>query len=272
MVDATLDPEKETQHLWLPVDDLVLETVGHLSDGGSLAGARALTSVHPDWLGELFGERLGEQTGNRRNALVPPGTTPVTVEGVYAPASLPAYDGYGEDPKRAKLDTELRPPGYKSPYGHTITAGGGKIPLVVRIKLRPAVTDDADHLFRFSPGQIRLALRQPNGDGEFGPATDYNPIGTLDDGKVVTNRVDDFLFLNMAQATGFDAVFMVDKSALVGGKDTAAEVAPGTFIVVKRLAAIDLSGTPVGDTIPPDAGQKVLRSDSLQSELHPAAG
>jgi hypothetical protein len=272
MVDATLDPEKETQRLWLPVDDLVLNTVGHLSDGGSLAGARTLASVHPDWLGELFGERLGEQTGNRRNALVAPGTTPVTVEGVYAPASLPAYDGYGENPKRAKLDTELRPPGYKSPYGDTIKAGGGKLPLVVRIKLRPGVTDDADHFFRFSPGQVRLALRQPNGDGEFGPATNYNPIGTMEDGKVITSRVDDFLFLNMAQATGFDAVFMVDKSALVDRKDKAAEVAPGTFIVVKRLATIDLSGTPVGDAIPPDAGQKVLRSEALQFELHPTPG
>ena len=272
MVDATLDPDKETQRLWLPVDDLVLATVSHLSDGGSLAGTRSLASVHPDWLGELFGQRLGEQTGNRRVALVLPGATPVTVDGVWSPATLPAYDSYGKGKGKTAADTEIRPPGYKSPYADEVRAAGGKVPLVVRIKLRSIVTDDVDHLFRFSPGQIRLVLRQPNGSGEFGPAKNFNPIGTMsDDGRVITNRVDDFLFLSTASSTGFDAVFMVDKSALVSGKNKETEVAPGTFLQVKRLATVDLSGLPVGDAVPPDASQKVMRTDALTAELHPPA-
>ena len=35
------------------------------------------------------------------------------------------------------------------------------------------------------------------------------------------------------------------------------------------MATIDLSGTPVGDAVPADASQKVLRSDGLQFEMRP---
>src|SRR3954451_18677675 len=45
----TLDPAK-ANGLLIPADSMVLDLVGHLSDGGSLAGARPLTSVHPSWL------------------------------------------------------------------------------------------------------------------------------------------------------------------------------------------------------------------------------
>src|SRR2546421_645323 len=57
-----LDAAKTTG-LLIPADDLVIGLVGKLSDGGSLAGDRPLASVHPDYLGELFGQRLGLQVG-----------------------------------------------------------------------------------------------------------------------------------------------------------------------------------------------------------------
>ena len=43
------DLVKEPESLLLPVDDIVLGTVKHLSNGGSLAGRAPFESVHPDW-------------------------------------------------------------------------------------------------------------------------------------------------------------------------------------------------------------------------------
>ena len=228
MVDSTLDPEKEKNHLLYPVDDLVMNTVYHLSDGGSLAGAQPLASVHPDWLGELYGQRIGIQTDTRHVALVTPASDPVSVSGVYTAASFPAYDGYGKVDKRQAAGSQIRPEGYRNPFGDQVRAGGGLIPLVVRVKLRSNATDDPDHLFRFSLGSVRLVLRHPDGQGSFGPGKDYYPIGTLEDGKtVIVNRADDFLFANLGNGDGgFDAVFMVDKSAVVGGANHTNVVAP----------------------------------------------
>jgi hypothetical protein len=269
MIPDSLDPEKETNHLIYPADDLVMNTVYHLSDGGSLAGSRSLASVHPDWLGELFGERLGEQTGNRRSALVTATNNPITVAGVFRGDGLPTFDGYGNTKRSTPPDMEIRPPGYKQPHGDTLTSKGSQVYVVVRIKVRSSATDDTDKLFRFSPAMIRLTLRQPNAAGDFGPGKDYNPVAFVEDGKAVTTRIDDFLFENTGDASGFDAVFLLDKSALVGGKNKAPELAPGTFITIKRLANIDLSGMSVGDSVPPDPGQKLMWSDAIKSELHP---
>ncbi len=269
MVDSSLDADKETGKLWLPADDVVLNTVYHLSDGGSLAGSRTLASIHPDWLGEIFGERLGEQTGNRRVALVTPANHPVAVDAVFRGEGLPTFDGYGQTKARVP-DLEIRPLGYKQPWGDTLSSKGGLVPLVLRVKVRSTATDDADHVIRFSPAQVRLVVRsEPADNGEFRAAKDYYPIGFMEDGRVVTNRIDDFLFLNTAEATGFDAVFMVDKSILVGGKNKTTEVAPGTFINVKRLATVDVAGMTVADTYAADKDQKLQRSDALKAELHP---
>ncbi len=271
MVDPTLEPDKQ-QRLWVPADDWVLNTVYHLSNGGSLAGARSLASVHPDWLSELFGQRLGMQTGNRRVALAIPGRDPVGVGGVYAPAELPGHDGYGNpDPKTLSASNEIRPASYKSPYDQGVKRSAGLVPLVVRVTLRGSSTDDTDKLFRFSLASIRLTTRPPTGpDGTFGPAKDYYPIGTLEDGKtVITSRADDFLF---APADGgFDAVFMVDPSVIVAAKNKASALATGTFITVKRLAVLDLSGLSVEESVPTDAAIKVLRPSTLTTELHPQA-
>ena len=63
-----LDPVKQTG-LIIPVDDIVLETVQHLSDNGSLAGDRTLASIHPDYAQEMFGDRIGIQVGGNRSVL-----------------------------------------------------------------------------------------------------------------------------------------------------------------------------------------------------------
>lgn len=271
--DSLVEDESSNKpiKLWLPADDLVLNTVYRLSDGGSLAGTRTLASVHPDWLSELFGERIGQQTGSRRVALIQPGSEPITVPAAFSGAGLPTFDGYGQAKRNDPPDLDIRPMGFKFPYGEALSASkGGLFPLVLRVKVRTSAIDDADHIFRFSPGQVRLVVRsEPNADGEYRDAKSYYPIGFMDQGKVVLNRVDDFLFLNTAEAGGFDAVFMVDKNtALVAGKKSN-EIAPGTFLSVKRTANIDLAGLAVGETLAKDDSQKLLRTDALLEELHP---
>jgi hypothetical protein len=273
MESATLDRDKQVT-LWTPVDDLVIGTAARLSAGGSLAGSTPLTSVHPDWLSELFGERIGIQPGTRHAALVSPTSDPVSVTGIYTAAVYPAVDGYGKVKKGDSVTEQIRPEGYKAreTVPDKADKAAGLVPMVVRVKLKSRVTDDPDTVFRFSPGSVRLVLRKDLGNGEFGPGTDYYPVGMLEDGKtVVTNRVDDFLFASLGTGdAGFDAVFLVDPSAFTGprGKQT---VAPGTFLTVKRLDTVDLSGmtVTVGDTVPLDANQNLMRTDVMKLELHP---
>ena len=64
---------------------------------------------------------------------------------------------------------------------------------------------------------------------------------------------------------------MVDQSVLVGSvKDkSVAEIAPGTFLVVKQTAVLDVSGTKVDATVTPPGDVKVQRPDYLESILHP---
>jgi len=163
MDDSAMTPDKE-KGLLLPVDDWVLATVYHLSDGGSLAGDRPLASIHPDYLQELFGERLGIQTGGRRVALSFPGNPTVDVAGVYSVPSLPARDG---------VVKELRPATYVPLYKDVVKPAGNQRILVVRIKINAGATDDDDSLFRFSTGSIHLVGKVA------GTYKDFYPIGTL---------------------------------------------------------------------------------------------
>jgi uncharacterized membrane protein required for colicin V production len=244
MDDNELAPDKQ-KGLLLPVDDWVLDTVYHLSDGGSLAGDRPLASVHPDYLQELFGERLGIQAGARRTSLEFGDNHVVDVESVYSVPSLPVVPG---EPK------EYRRSDYTPLYKGTVKPRADQRILVVRIKLKHGVTDDADGLFRFSPGSIHLV-----GKGHNDTWKDFYPIGTLTGGNtVLLNKPDDFLFAKEDGA--IDAVFVVDDSLLVGGK-TSNKLAPGTLITVKRAATLDLSDKPVQETIPSDPSVQLVMNE-----------
>lgn len=206
MLDGTFDPQKE-KSLWLPVDDLVLATMSHLSDGGSLAGDRPLASVHPDYLQELFGERLGIETGARRTALMANGNDPINVTGLFTAATLPAQDAVIKD---------LRPAGYTPAFKSPVKPGPGQQLLIVRINVSSGASDDADTIFRFSTGSIHLV-----GTASDGKFKDFYPIGTLyNSSLLLMDKPDDFLFVKAGDS--IDAVFMVDQSVLPGGKCTRA--------------------------------------------------
>lgn len=219
----TLDPNNQ-QGLLLPVDGMVLALASRLSDGGSLAGERPLGSVHPDYLQELFGNRLGIQVGADRTALNLPGKPQeVEVSGVYRI----------ESPTRKDAEPILI-------RGSEITApepNGNQIMIVVRAMFRGKAADKDGHV-RFSPGSVRLVANQKN----------YFPIGTLEAANVLfVNKPDDFLILEKADR-GADLVFIIDeKTAPVPSEGDAAgsKMVDGSFIEVKRWGRVDLSGKPI---------------------------
>jgi uncharacterized membrane protein required for colicin V production len=246
-ITGDADSRGKQTGLLIPVDDLLLDCIYHLSDGGSLAGDRSLASVHPDYLQELFAERLGQQEGARRSALSVAGSETIDVRAVFEATSLPARDG---------IIKALRQPDYKAPAG--IKAAGDQRLLVVRIVVHGNATDDEDKIFRFSPGSIRLVSH----------SKDYYPVGMLENGNtVLLDKPDDFLFLNLNNGdTAFDAVFVVDSNVLEGGK-TGDKISDGTFVVVKRLAMLDLSGKDVSTSLTSDKSVQVMRLDVMKSTV-----
>jgi hypothetical protein len=224
LVGDTFLPENH-QSLLLPVDDLVMGLVARLSDGGSLSGERTLRSVHPNYLDELFGQRLGVQVGAKHTATNRDEDNQVRVIGVYdEQRPLPQADGNYGSVRPLKVDPILSP-------------GSKQIALVVRIVFNQNAADK-DHLVRFSCGSIHLVAK----------GKDYYPVGTLEGGNgVYRNKPDDFLFIDTKDSdAGADMLFIVDKADLqvdpAKPVKVGAELPQGVYISVKRLANIDLSG------------------------------
>jgi uncharacterized membrane protein required for colicin V production len=251
LVDHTLEPDKE-KGLLLPVDDLVMATVYHLSDGGSLAGDRPMATIHPDYLEELFGERLGIQTGARRVALALGGNDPVNVQAAFSAPSMPVADNEPSD---------LRSPDYKPAYTKQVKPTQGQELIIIRVKVNSSATDDDDAMFRFSPGSIHLV--GPSRDGTF---KDYYPIGTVENGNtILLDSPDDFLFVKTGDE--FDAAFLVDESLLKGSGKNSNVFVDGVFLSVKRFGLVDLAGTEVKSPYVGEAGVKMARNQYVLQEL-----
>jgi hypothetical protein len=239
------------QKLWVPADDFVLATVQKLSDGGSLAGAQALSNVHPDYADELFGQRLGVQVGAKRTALNLPGTK----EQVTVPT--PGVFRFDKDVSKNQLDAEL-----ETIHQRAVTFKPTKpadFPLVVRVMFEHNASD-SDGIMRVSPANVRLVA---NG-------TNYWPVGTVENGNMIyLNKMDDFLIIDIkAKDKGADFIFFVDPSdVLTGGeKDKDRKVKDGVFIEVKRLAQIDLGGQELQPKVKPSPSVEVLRKPEVKEK------
>jgi hypothetical protein len=263
LTDSTItddaDGRAKQVKLWFPVDDLLLNMVYRISDGGSLAGDRTLASIHPDYLQELFGERLGQQDGARRSALVGTNGDAISLGGVYTAASLPLIDG------ESKL---LRPGDFVLPKDKKIDSIPGRQILVVRVNVHSTATDDEDGIFRFSPGSIHLVAHptEPTPHDQ-----DYYPIGMLENGNtLLLDKPDDFLFLNLkAGDASFDAVFIVDNGVIVGSdKKDVNQIADHTFVSVKRFGLVDLSGQKVIDPIAPPTTAQLMHPKVYTEQMN----
>ncbi len=224
--------------LWIPVDDLVLGLVRRLSDGGSLAGNRTLASVHPDYLQETFGTRIGIESAAKHTLLNIGALQQARVTGVYSLASVPQKDA--ELPAVAKA-VPLELPS-------TVKPEPDQLLLVVRTAIDANAADEkGEKLFRTSPSGVRLVANGKN----------YFPLGTLENAQTLyANRSDDYLLLPTGK--GADWVFLVNRADVTAGQ-AATAISPGVFLEIKRLGRVDLSGKPVAADIQPDANVQVLR-------------
>lgn len=240
LTDGAIDPAKQGG-MFLPVDDMLVGMVGKLSDGGSLAGARPLKSVHPDYLLEAFGQRLGIQAGARRVVYNAPGAETVSLGGLYRLREATQVQGELTQVKDLGIN------------GKKIAAAGdNELLLVVRTKIDPAAAGDSrDRKVRFSLGSVRLCAVDANGQPK-----NYWPIGTTEDGVLIVSRPDDFLAMP-ANKTAVDLVFRIpaadilqDVNALRGGQP---EIAAGAFLEFKRMARVNLGGEKLNNAPPPRA-------------------
>lgn len=254
--DLTLSEElkndtftEDSRHgLFPPSDALLVGLVNHLSNGGSLAGGQKFAAVHPDYLQELFGSRLGIQVGAKRTIINDnPSQPQVRVVGVYLM----------EGPVKqidAEID-EIR----KRDLPDPLTVPADEALLVVRAVFSHNASD-ADNLIRLSPAAVRLVVNQ----------TDYHPIGTLERSTVlIANREDDSLFLEGGKDGGADFVFRLDKSVLTDGAVAGAAMPKGAFFEAKRLGRVDLTPMEIKPTIELQRGGaeiKVLRKPKVMEK------
>jgi hypothetical protein len=252
----------------VPVDSMLVGMVSTLSNG-SLSNGQPLAAIHPDYLQEIFGQRLGLEIGARRSAPNYLGEKDlITVKGVYKLDQVEQKEG--EMPairKRDDLPASLKPE-------------QGQVLLVVRVMFSHDAAD-ADGLFRFSPGNCRLVVNQSSGGKP--KYTNYYPIGTLEAGRrLYANKLDDPLFVDVkGNDAGADLVYLIDNEDDVLVKDgKKLLIAPGTLLEVKRMGLVDLSKDGEADRalvqLPATSSVAVLRKKEVQptgltSSIDPAA-
>jgi len=230
-------------------DSIVISMLERLSGPtGSLQNGKPFQSVHPDFLAELFGQRLGIEPNASHVALnIPSRSDAVRLLGVYL------TDDKALEANEA--DTEI-----KSIRGSALKPAkptSGQEFLVVRVLFGKNAADD-DGVVRASPGAVRLVQVLPAEiPGEMPTYEDLFPVGTLENGrKLWLNRADDFLFLNAKEGdVAADFVFLVKKKAF--GGDGHGPAQPGSFVEVKRMGRLDLSNEKPKLWAPPQNGVKV---------------
>ncbi len=245
----SLEETQERGSTWIPVADMVLNLTQHLSDGGSLAGARPLNRVHPDLLQELYGQRTGIEVGAKHIAVNTEETQEVRVVGLFNADRLSMASG--APPSVRQLDEE------------TLIPQTGKSILIVRMSFDSSAASE-NNVMHISTGAVRLVAGE--GTGESRNWTNYFPRGALHNAKtLLVNIPTDPLFLSSGR--GADFVFVVDTNAVfASGADTQGTlvIRDGTFIEAKRFGRIDLSGQEVRRAMPPaEDGFNVLRTPEV---------
>lgn len=232
----------------LPVDNMVIGLVNNLStETGSLQNDKPLYRVHPDFLGELYGDRVGIEPGALHTATNLPSAH---VEAVH-------FVGlFAVDPKVEQVESEFLPR-----IGNAlkpVDVKPSEMLLAVRVTFTQAAADP-DSIFRFSPGSARLMLHKDNQGTDPEDFEDLYPIGTMQGTReLMLNKVDDFLYIGAGK--GADLVYKVPKKAFEKG------VPDGTFLEIKRWGRVDLSGMKVSPKLPASADIDVMRKTFV---LHP---
>lgn len=232
----------EPQKLLLPADDIVLGILNTVTeDKASLSSGKPFADAHPNYLQELFGQRVGIQLASKHVAL----KGKVDVKGVYIARSFPR-----------QFDQERWKVGGTAPIGTRATApkladsrSTNKAFLIVRAELHGDLRDKTE-LVSFSPASVRLKVGRTN----------YYPIGTLQGPTTLfVAEPDDYLFV--PGGNHVDLVFEVDRDALSGTK-----VASDVLFEFKRLGRVDIGGQdvkPIALAPPPGENVGVVRREGI---------
>lgn len=237
-----LDAEKfvnnEATGMWVAADELVLSLAARVSgDAGSLSTGRAWNSVHPDYLQELFGQRVGIQPGGKQTAMA----ESVQVAGLYTAESFSQddqerweKDDQGVGTRHSKSD---KPP---AELPAVLKPAPEHLLLVVRATIASSAMDEKNTLVGFSPASARLVLKR-KGENQY---QNFYPVGTLENGQVVfRNAPDDYLFLPGDKAVDFVYELpLADATEPRTDKTAPMKLAAGTLFEFKRMARVDLSG------------------------------
>lgn len=224
----SMEPGQSSSLVPIPADDILLGTVSYLSNGGSLAGDRKLSDVHPSYPDELFGQRLGPAKGGDV-AFDKPSLPPLSV--------MAAYQGkqFLSNPE----DFELKI--VRGGHAPVVNVSGDDVPLVVRVIMDAG----SNGSYAFNMGSIRLVVAGKN----------YIPVGSVQRGEVMLmTRPDDILFTEGRKA--IDLLFMVEGSALPPQEGTNKRILPaGAFIEARRGARASLAGFDISDSLPADSSR-----------------
>jgi hypothetical protein len=238
------------------VDDLFMGTVRYLSEQGSLQGDQKLTAFHPDYLQELFGQRVGIQPGTIRVANNLPGKeAAMKLEAIYALPSVYMFDFYPDKLRDTPLHNKWMGP-LPAPEGQQAGVKfdrKNEMFVIVRMIFNRAASEKADNLIRLSCGTVRLVAQQKDATGELAPVN-YYPWGTVEYGNVLfMNKPDDYLLATMAdaEARAIDFAFVVQKDGFLSDPKAAnPKISDGVFVEYKRMDREDLSGKAIAAAAP----------------------
>ena len=246
MVSNTFSPDSAKKMI-VPMDDVVVGAVARLSEGGSLDAGKPFRSVHPDYLQELFGQRMGVETGSTLAARNRNGTNAVDVVGLYRAPALPDARVVDHEFTNMRVTPLKNAP-----------VPGDEARIVVRVSFTTGAADKKDNRIRLAPGSVRIVAKRPDETGEL-TFHNYFPIGTMDpSGLMYLNKIDDPLYINVNALKASDSsstppqvdfVFQVRKRGFfVAGEEDKPDAAiePGTFLEVKKFARVELTGPDKG--------------------------
>jgi len=240
--------DAKVNSLWVPVDDLVVGLVTRLSQG-SMSGGNDFERVHPDFLHELFANRLGIQVGAKRSMLNRESDQQAKLEGAYQVRRASVVDS-----DLAEIRTSRKVPA-------EVVATPSDLLLVLRVTFSNSAAEASDRLVRLSPASVRLVANKKN----------YHPIGTMEGSILYANKVDDFIFVDCRDKDhSADFVFQVPYEEVATSTQDPNRpdvLAGGLFLEIKRFARIDLSEVSVTKTPPATGEAKIIRKPGIQMNL-----
>src|SRR5205814_405044 len=136
-----LDDENH-EHMFVPVDDLVMSFINKLSTGGALEGERSLASVHPSYVDEIFFQRWGIQSGAKHVAINTEKQQQFTVQKLTYTETL--------NQTEAEI-SQVRQP--RKDIGKPLHPSPAQAILVVSAQFTENA-GDADHLVRLAPTAV----------------------------------------------------------------------------------------------------------------------